>query len=167
MDYYIYLNVPEYTRQFALHHFPDEKDNNAINVKNWYVLYGFVVDNLKRYSYIANFSKQELGNLKVIVPDSRLKRKQNYNYLERTARIRLSKMIREIMFSQFWQFILPLWPVILMDKRRKYKKQTLDECINIFFEENHIDYSEEASNSFKKEFQRQRKKLAEKFNITI
>lgn len=165
MDYFIYLKVPEYTRQYALFHFRDPKIEDAINVKNWYVLYGMVVDSLKRRNnYNPN---QESGNLKLVLPDSRMKRKSQWNYMDANSRSKIAEMIRYIMYSQFWRFIMPVWEVIKQDRNKRKKGHTFDRYVLQFFDMNGIEYTEQASNSFKKEFARQRKILERNFNITI
>ena len=165
-EYYIYLRVPEYTRQWAIFHFGNE-EKDAVNTKNWYVLNGFMIDNLRRNTSGYHFTKGERYNLKIIVPDSRMKRKKDYNYMMANARLKMAKMIREIMFAQFWQFVLPSWNTISMDRRHRNKAYTFDKCIMDFFDHNGIEYSEQASNSFKKEFARQRKILNQKYGIKI
>ena len=165
MDYFIYLKVPEYTRQYALYHFSDKKVPDAINVKNWYVLYGMVVDFLKRRN---NFHpNQETGNLKLLVPDSQMKRKEKWNYMESHSRKKIAEMIRYIMYSQFWRSIMPVWEVIKQDRNKRKHSNTFDRYVLQFFDQNNIEYTEQASNAFKKEFARQRKKLERDFRIII
>lgn len=165
MDYYIYLKVPEYTRQFALHHFADNVRKDAVNVKKWLVLYGFVVDNLQiRSSYDPN---EESGNLKILLPDAAMKRKIRYNYMRKGSRAELAKLIRIIMMTSFWRFIMPYWNAIRLDPHKKRNNRTLDLYINSFFEANGISYDETAANSFKKEFARERKKMVKEFGISL
>lgn len=165
MDYFIYLKVPEYTKQFALHHFGDKERENVVNVKNWIILYGFVVDSLQiRKSYDRN---EENGNLKVLIPDASMKRKAQWNYMSKGSKSELARLIRTIMMTSFWRFIMPVWDIIKLDKHKKKNQRTLDLYINRFFESNGIAYDESTANTFKKDFIRERKKLNRKYGIYI
>lgn len=164
MDYYIYLQVPEYTKQFALHHFGDKKNPDAINVKDWYILYGYIVDNLQRRT--SQNPMSELGNLKLVLPDAKGVRKEWINYMSGNSRRELAGFIRCIMFSNFWKHIMPMWNMMKL-QHTKRKGVTMDKCIVDFFDENGIEYTEEASNNFKQAFYRQRARLESEFGVKI
>lgn len=165
MEYYVYVNVPDYTKEYVLNHFADKNDPTAVNVKSWEILHGFIVENLRTRSVYC--VSEERGNLKVIIPDSRAVRRRDRNYMTTRSRNKLACLFREIMISHFWREIMPEWRMMMVDRNKRASKHIMDKYIIDFFDRNGMTYTESGLNNFKRYFVRERKRIQKKLGIMI
>lgn len=161
MKYYIYLNVPKYVKEWAEHSF--SFDGTGIRINKSFAIAGFINSHLsKRKNYNTI---EESGNLAVQVPNvSDNHQKTTWNYMSVPDRKRLAHLMHEIMFSEYWFFMLPHWRA-LTDKKKKKDGLTMQGYTLKWFEQKKITCDEAAILRFYKDFYRERKRVLENYNV--
>ena len=160
MKYYIYLNVPQYVKEWAEHSF--DFDGVGIRVNKSFALSGFIYSHLSiRKDW---YPKEECGNLAVQIHNlSDNHQKSSWNYMSVRDRKRLAHMFHQVMFSEYWFFMLPHWRAISGGK--KTHGTTMQGFTLQWFEQKKITCNENAILRFNKDFYREKQRALDNYNV--
>lgn len=160
MKFYVYLQVPEYVREWAINSFPF--DGVGIRINQSFALCGFINSHLARRKNW--FPKEETGNLAIEIHNlSDNKQKHYWNYMSIQARKRLGILLHQIMFSEYWFWMLPHWRALTAGK--KSHDTTMQGFTLQWFAMKKITCDETAILRFYKDFYRERSRILESYNI--
>ena len=162
MQYIIYLQVPEYTKEYLLHHF--SRDGQVVECKKYSPIIGFMQLNLrKRLNF---YPEEEMGNLKVAIPNvDENHTKETYNFLSKTNRSKLATIFRNIMISHLWCSYIKEVRLAKADRRKK--TNTINDFVIDFCQKNGIRVTSDSLNRFLVEINREKTKLKSEYNIEL
>lgn len=164
VKYFIYLNVPEYVKEWALQSFG--LGQNYIHLGKCSALHGWVSQRLiKRRTY---HPQEESGNLAVEIWNvSCNQQKTYYNYMTRRDRERLGSKLFQIMFSEYFFWILPYWRMVRAEHTRGRKQHTMEKYTLMWLEMKGVTFDERALLRFTKEFYRERARIRKVHDVEL